>query len=170
MDGRVKTLHPHIHGGILARRDKSEHLDALNKHDIAPVDMIVANLYPLPRPLAGADFETCIENIDVGGPAMIRAGAKNHSLSVLSLTRRLSRGCSALEADGKVDAETRQRLAQKAFQQTAAYDQMIADWLTQQTQKTKPEQAEDRLNLSAQKTLDLRYGKPTTAGLYASGA
>ena len=80
MDGRVKTLHPHIHGGILARRDKSEHLDALNKHDIAPVDMIVANLYPFAQTVAaGADFETCIENIDIGGPAMIRAGAKNHS-------------------------------------------------------------------------------------------
>ena len=174
MDGRVKTLHPHIHGGILARRDKSEHLDALNKHDIAPVDMIVANLYPFAQTVAaGADFETCIENIDIGGPAMIRAGAKNHSyVSVVTDPADYHAVALALEADGTVDAETRQRLAQKAFQQTAAYDQMIADWLTQQTQKTKPEQAGYRLNLSAQKTLDLRYGENPhqTAALYASQA
>ncbi|GIS17979.1 MAG: hypothetical protein CM15mP119_3830 [Alphaproteobacteria bacterium] len=104
---------------------------------------------------------------------MIRAGAKNHSyVSVVTDPADYHAVALALEADGTVDAETRQRLAQKAFQQTAAYDQMIADWLTQQTQKTKPEQAEYRLNLSAQKTLDLRYGENPhqTAGLYASQA
>ena len=172
MDGRVKTLHPHIHGGILARRDKSEHLDALNKHEIAPVDMIVANLYPFAQAVAaGADFEECIENIDIGGPAMIRAGAKNHSyVSVVTDPADYNAIALALEADGTVDAETRQQLAQKAFRQTAAYDQMIANWLTQQIKNTKPEQTEYKLNLSAQKTLDLRYGENPhqTAELYAS--
>ncbi len=172
MDGRVKTLHPHIHGGILARRDKSEHLDALNKYEIVPVDMIVSNLYPFAETVAAdADFETCVENIDIGGPAMIRAAAKNHNfVSVLTDPKDYDAVALALEADGTVDAETRQQLAQKAFQQTAAYDQMIADWLTQQTQDKQSEQAEDRLYLSGKKTLDLRYGENPhqTAGLYAS--
>ena len=172
MDGRVKTLHPHIHGGILARRDKSEHLDALNKHNIAPLDLIVANLYPFAQTVgAGADFETCVENIDIGGPAMIRAAAKNHPfVSVVTDPADYDAVALALEAGGAVDAKTRHRLAQKAFQQTADYDQMIADWLTQQTQDTQPKQAEEWLNLSGRKTLDLRYGENPhqTASLYAS--
>ncbi len=172
MDGRVKTLHPHIHGGILARRDNSEHLDALNRHNITPVDIIVANLYPFAQTVkAGADFETCVENIDIGGPAIIRAAAKNHHfVSVISDPADYDLVAKALEADGTVDATTRQRLAQKAFQQTAAYDQMIADWLTKQTQDAQPEQAEGRLNLSARKALNLRYGENPhqTASLYAS--
>lgn len=172
MDGRVKTLHPHIHAAILARRDKSEHLHALNKHNITPVDMIVANLYPFAQTVAaGAEFETCVEKIDIGGPAMIRAGAKNHLfVSVVTDPADYDVVALALESDGTVDAETRQRLAQKAFQQTADYDQMIAEWLIRKTQKTQPKQAGDRLNLSGKKTLDLRYGENPhqTAGLYAS--
>lgn len=79
MEGRVKTLHPKIHGGILARRDKSDHIDAMGQNDILPIDMVVINLYPFAEVMkSGADFETCIENIDIGGPAMIRAAAKNH--------------------------------------------------------------------------------------------
>ena len=172
MDGRVKTLHPHIHGGILARRDKSEHLDVLSKHDIAPLDLIVANLYPFARTVAaGADFETCVENIDIGGPAMIRAAAKNHPF-VIVVTDPLDYDevALALETDCIIDAETRQRLAQKAFQQTAAYDQIVADWLSKQTLDTQPENAENRLNLFGQKMLDLRYGENPhqTASVYAS--
>ena len=105
--------------------------------------MIVANLYPFAQTVAaGADFETCVENIDIGGPAMIRAGAKNHHMSVLLLTLQIiMRSLWPLKL--MVQLMLNETTAgPKAFQQTAAYDQMIADWLTQQTQKTKPEQAE----------------------------
>lgn len=172
MNGRVKTLHPHIHGGILARRDKTNHLTALDEHDITPVDMVVANLYPFAQTVAsGADFETCVENIDIGGPAMVRAAAKNHPfVSVITDPADYEQIALALEDNGTVDADTRRKLAQKAFQQTATYDQMISDWLTQQIKHTQPIQAEHRLTLSAPKTLDLRYGENPhqTAGLYAS--
>ena len=173
MDGRVKTLHPKIHGGILGRRGTDD--GVMSAHEIPPIDLVVVNLYPFEATVARPDctLEDAVENIDIGGPAMIRAGAKNHSyVSVVTDPADYHAIALALEADGKVNAETRQQLAQKAFQQTTAYDQMIADWLTQQTQKTKPEQAEHRLNLSAQKMLDLRYGENPhqTAGLYASQA
>ncbi|MDP7642078.1 MAG: bifunctional phosphoribosylaminoimidazolecarboxamide formyltransferase/IMP cyclohydrolase, partial [Alphaproteobacteria bacterium] len=79
LDGRVKTLHPKVHGGILAVRDNAAHLDAMQAHDIPPIDLVVVNLYPFTETVAaGGDFETCIENIDIGGPTMIRAAAKNH--------------------------------------------------------------------------------------------
>ena len=174
MDGRVKTLHPHIHGGILARRDKQAHMDALDEHAIAPVDMIVANLYPFAQTIAaGADFETSVENIDIGGPAMIRAAAKNHPfVSVVTDPDDYEGVAAALETDGAVDAQTRRLLAKKAFAKTAAYDQMIADWLTPHCTGDDSDTAEVSLTISARKTLDLRYGENPhqTAGLYASSS
>ena len=171
MDGRVKTLHPHIHGGILARRDKQAHLDALAEHDIAAVDMIVANLYPFAQTVAsGADFETCVENIDIGGPAMIRAAAKNHPfVSVVTDPDDYDDIAEALARDAAIDADTRRRLATKAFALTAAYDQMITDWLSQQNSTAASGRDEEHYSFSARKTLALRYGENPhqSAGLYA---
>ena len=115
MDGRVKTLHPHIHGGILARRDKQTHIAALAEHDIAAVDMVVANLYPFARTVAsGADFETSVENIDIGGPAMIRAAAKNHPfVTVVTDPADYDAIAETLGHEAAIDAPTRRRLAQK---------------------------------------------------------
>ena len=175
MDGRVKTLHPHIHGGILARRDKQAHMDALGEYGIGQVDMIVANLYPFAQTIAaGADFETSVENIDIGGPAMIRAAAKNHPfVSVVTDPEDYDRLASAVEQDGGVDAATRRLLAQKAFAKTATYDQMIAQWLADHVASDdNDDQLHEHLSITGRKTLDLRYGENPhqTAGLYASAA
>ena len=174
MDGRVKTLHPHIHGGILARRDKQAHMAALDEHAIGPIDMIVANLYPFAQTIAaGADFETSVENIDIGGPAMIRAAAKNHPfVTVVTDPDDYDKLATALRQNGAVDAATRRQLAKKAFAKTAAYDQMIASWLTQHCAEDEADQAAEALAISARKTLDLRYGENPhqSAGLYASSA
>ena len=171
MDGRVKTLHPHIHGGILARRDKAAHMDALDEHAIGSVDMIVANLYPFAQTIAsGADFETSVENIDIGGPAMIRAAAKNHPfVTVVTDPDDYAKLADALKQQGAVDAATRRQLAKKAFAKTAAYDQIIADWLTAHCAEDEAGEKTETLVISARKTLNLRYGENPhqTAGLYA---
>src|ERR1700750_1311418 len=123
MDGRVKTLHPKVHGGLLAIRDNKEHASAMAAHGIAPIDLLVVNLYPFEATVAkGAGFEECIENIDVGGPAMIRAAAKNHAQVAVvvdtqdyaTVVDELSRG------KGAVTLELRERLAAKGYARTAA--------------------------------------------------
>ena len=130
MDGRVKTLHPSIHGGILARRDAENagaHLAELAAQGIAPIDLVCVNLYPFRETLAsGADHETVIENIDIGGPAMIRAAAKNHA-SVLVLVDPAD---YALALQDTVELKERQRLAAKAYAHTAAYDAAISAYLS----------------------------------------
>jgi len=131
-DGRVKTLHPKIHGGILARRDSPDHRAALDAHAIAPIDLVVVNLYPFEETLAaGADAASCIENIDIGGPAMVRAAAKNHDF-VTVVTRPDDYGAVLEDMgahDGATTASLRARLAAAAFAHTAAYDAVIAAWL-----------------------------------------
>ena len=131
MDGRVKTLHPKVHGGLLAIRENPEHEAAMLAHNIAPIDLLVVNLYPFEATVAqGADYDTCIENIDIGGPAMIRAAAKNHAdvavvVDVADYTPMLA------ELDAQAGATTlslRRRLAQKAYARTAAYDAAISNW------------------------------------------
>jgi phosphoribosylaminoimidazolecarboxamide formyltransferase / IMP cyclohydrolase len=131
MDGRVKTLHPAVHGGLLAMRGNAQHAAAMRAHDIRPIDILVVNLYPFEQTVAGgADFAACIENIDIGGPAMIRAAAKNHDdVAVLvdaadyaALRDELAR------YDGMTTLALRRRLAAKAFARTAAYDAAIANW------------------------------------------
>jgi phosphoribosylaminoimidazolecarboxamide formyltransferase/IMP cyclohydrolase len=130
LDGRVKTLQPKIHGGILARRDDPAHMATLEAHGIAPIDLVVVNLYPFQATVAsGADPATCIENIDIGGPAMIRASAKNHAdVAIVTDPADYATVLAALAAGG-IDAALRRELARKAFAHTAAYDAAIADWL-----------------------------------------
>ncbi len=133
MDGRVKTLHPAVHGGLLAVRDNPEHQAALAAHGLAPIDLLVVNLYPFEATLAaGQPYDACVENIDVGGPAMIRAAAKNHAdVAVVVDVGDYAGILAELEASaGALGAETRRRLAQKAFARTASYDAAIANWLS----------------------------------------
>jgi phosphoribosylaminoimidazolecarboxamide formyltransferase/IMP cyclohydrolase len=132
LDGRVKTLHPTIHGGLLARRDRPDHLAALAERRIAPIDLLVCNLYPFAETVAsGATSEDCVENIDIGGVAMIRAAAKNYdAVTIVTDPADYDRVLAELLAGaGTVGAETRRSLAHKAFALTAAYDAAIAEWM-----------------------------------------
>jgi phosphoribosylaminoimidazolecarboxamide formyltransferase/IMP cyclohydrolase len=133
MDGRVKTLHPKVHGGILARRDLPTHVDAMRKHDIPPIDLVVVNLYPFEQTVARADctFDDAIENIDIGGPTMVRAAAKNHGAVTIVVDNTDYDVVLAemREHRGAVSDATRRRLAMKAFEHTARYDGAIANYL-----------------------------------------
>src|SRR6202162_2285798 len=131
MAGRVKTLHPAVHGGLLAMRDNAVHTDAMRAHNIRPIDLLVVNLYPFEATTArGADFATCIENIDIGGPAMIRAAAKNHD----DVAGGVEAGDYQAVLDelaahqGATTLTLRRRLAAKAYARTAAYDAAISNW------------------------------------------
>jgi phosphoribosylaminoimidazolecarboxamide formyltransferase/IMP cyclohydrolase len=132
MDGRVKTLHPKVHGGLLAVRDKAEHRAALDAHAIGQIDLLVVNLYPFEATIAsGADYATVIENIDIGGPAMIRSAAKNHAyVTVVVDPADYPLVLEAIRAGG-VPYQMRQKLAAKAYARTAAYDAVIAGWFAQ---------------------------------------
>jgi phosphoribosylaminoimidazolecarboxamide formyltransferase/IMP cyclohydrolase len=129
MDGRVKTLHPKVHGGLLAIRDKAEHRAALDAHGIGEIDLLVCNLYPFEATIAsGADYDTTIENIDIGGPAMIRSSAKNHAfVTVIVDPADYAPVLEAIKAGG-VPYAMRQKLAAKAYARTAAYDSVISGW------------------------------------------
>ena len=132
MDGRVKTLHPKVHGGLLALRGNKEHLAAMEAHGIAPIDLLVVNLYPFEETVAkGADYADCIENIDIGGPAMIRAAAKNHeAVSVVVDVADYDALLAELNAnDDRTTMAFRQRLAQIAYARTAAYDAAVSTWM-----------------------------------------
>jgi phosphoribosylaminoimidazolecarboxamide formyltransferase / IMP cyclohydrolase len=163
MEGRVKTLHPRIHGGILARRDNEDHLRAMQEHGIPPIDMVVVNLYPFEQAVArpGCTMEEAIENIDIGGPAMVRAAAKNHAFVAVvtdpadyrSLIDKMRR------ANGKLPLAERYALAAKAFSHTAEYDGMISSWLTARNARDEARQFPDRLNLQLRLAQALRYGE-----------
>ncbi len=132
MDGRVKTLHPNVHGGILAIRDEDEHQRAMQENGILPIDMVVSNLYPFENTIASeADYATCVENIDIGGPAMIRASAKNHAyITIITNPGDYNEIAELLDAnDGSLPYASRQKLAQRAYARTAAYDTAISNWL-----------------------------------------
>ncbi len=168
LDGRVKTLHPAIHGGILARREDPEHLRQLERHGIAAIDLVAVNLYPFEETAArgGASPEAVVEQIDVGGPAMIRAAAKNHaSVAVLVEPAQYRPVLDELAArGGELSAETRRRLAQEAFRRTAQYDAAIAAWLRAPA-APRPPAAEAAplfppvLRLEAERVAALRYGE-----------
>src|SRR6202011_1827864 len=135
MDGRVKTLHPKVHGGLLAIRDNAEHGQAMKAHGIAPIDLLVVNLYPFEATVdKGADFEECVENIDIGGPAMIRAAAKNHDdVAVIVDPEDYPGVLLELDAfDGATSLAMRQYYAAKAYARTAAYDAAISNWFAEQ--------------------------------------
>jgi phosphoribosylaminoimidazolecarboxamide formyltransferase/IMP cyclohydrolase len=131
MDGRVKTLHPKVHGGLLGVRDNTEHAAAMEEHEIAPIDLVVVNLYPfLNTVMSGADRNTIIENIDIGGPSMVRSAAKNHA-HVAIVTDPADYAALVAELDsngGSTSLELRKKLAAKAYAQTAAYDSTISQW------------------------------------------
>ena len=132
MDGRVKTLHPAVHGGLLALRDNAEHLAAMEAHGIGPIDLLVVNLYPFEETVAkGAGYDDCIENIDIGGPAMIRAAAKNHGfVTVIVDVQDYDALLAELDAnDDRTTLAFRQRQAQIAYARTAAYDAAVSTWL-----------------------------------------
>ncbi len=158
MNGRVKTLHPMIHGGILANRDKDAHMEALDHHGIAPIDLVVVNLYPFEQTVrAGAVFDDCIENIDIGGPTLIRAAAKNHgSVAVVTDPDDYVRVMDDMHHnDGATSGTLRRELAVTAFAHTAAYDAAIAAWFARQQDEAYPE----RLIVSAERRQLLRYGE-----------
>jgi phosphoribosylaminoimidazolecarboxamide formyltransferase/IMP cyclohydrolase len=161
MDGRVKTLHPKIHGGLLGRRDLAAHRQAMAAHDIAAIDLLAVNLYPFRETLAsGAAREACIENIDIGGPAMIRAAAKNHDF-VTVLTDPADYPAVIAEmtaAGGTTSLALRRRLAARAYAHTASYDAAIATWMA--AEESEDETAlPDSLTLTAELAERLRYGE-----------
>ncbi|MXV44880.1 bifunctional phosphoribosylaminoimidazolecarboxamide formyltransferase/IMP cyclohydrolase [Saccharibacter sp. 17.LH.SD] len=161
LDGRVKTLVPWIHGGILGRRDKEDHLAQMAEHQIAPIDLVCVNLYPFAATVAsGADDETCVENIDIGGPAMVRAAAKNFShVAILTDPSQYSAFQEAL-AQGGTTFEERRQWAAAAYAHTARYDGMIARWFAQQTAETEAEAIlPPVLTLSGERGELLRYGE-----------
>ncbi len=171
MDGRVKTLHPKVHGGILARRDSEAHLEAMSAHDISAIDLVVVNLYPFEATVSsGADFATCIENIDIGGPAMVRAAAKNHDfVGIVTDPADYEAVLSDLEAQGgALSGELRHRLAAKAYGHTAFYDSMIARWMEGTRGETFPE----LLTIGGRLKNTLRYGENPhqKAAFYCGGA
>jgi len=158
MDGRVKTLQPKIHGGLLAVRGNAEHERAMTEHDIGAIDLLVVNLYPFEATVArGASFDDCIENIDIGGPALIRAASKNHAFVSVVVDpgdyRRLIDEMG--ENGGATTAAFRQQLAAKAYARTGAYDAAIASWFAQQTGETWPE----RIVISGTRKQTMRYGE-----------
>ena len=158
MDGRVKTLHPLVHGGILARRTDPAHQAAMEEHGIAPIDLIVVNLYPFEATVAvGADFETCIENIDIGGPAMIRSAAKNHeSVTVVTDPDDYPAVIEAMtDNDGATTADLRRRLAAAAYARTASYDAAIGAWFAAETDDPLPK----RFSIAGNRAQIMRYGE-----------
>ncbi len=132
LDGRVKTLHPKVHGGILARRADESHQSQIEEHGIEPIDLVCVNLYPFAEVTArGCSFEEAIENIDIGGPSMVRSAAKNHAdVTIVVDPADYAEVLAEIESAGGVTEATRRRLAGKAFRATAAYDGMIADYLS----------------------------------------
>jgi len=158
MDGRVKTLHPKVHGGLLAIRANQEHASAMKSHGIAPIDLLVVNLYPFEATVEkGADFAECIENIDIGGPAMIRAAAKNHDdVAVVVDASDYPAVLDELKANqGATTRTLRRKLAAKAYARTAAYDAAISNWFTGELNTEAP----DFRSLGGRLIQALRYGE-----------
>ncbi len=163
LDGRVKTLHPKIHGGLLYIRGKVEHEAAAKKNDIKPIDLVAVNFYPFEQTIArpGVTLAEAIENIDIGGPSMLRSAAKNHeSVSVIVDPTDYADVAEEIKANGNTTLGLRQKLAAKVFVRTAAYDQAIADYLGKQFGRLEKAGAfPDELRISANKSQSLRYGE-----------
>ncbi len=163
LDGRVKTLHPTVHGGILARRDVDEHMQMLAAHGIATIDLVVVNLYPFRQTVAraGCTLDEAIENIDIGGPAMVRSAAKNwqHVGVVVDPDDYAALSDELARSDGVLGDATRFRLAQKAFAHTSAYDGAISNWLSARGVDGAVAAFPQSLRLAGEKLQDLRYGE-----------
>jgi phosphoribosylaminoimidazolecarboxamide formyltransferase/IMP cyclohydrolase len=180
MDGRVKTLVPKIHGGILARRNEASHAEAMRAHGIGGIDLVVVNLYPFEATVArGADFATCIENIDIGGPALIRAAAKNHDfVTVVVDPDDYDEVSAAMETNGGATAlALRRKLAVKAYARTGAYDAAIANWAHAATRGAEIKGGDDgffpwRVHVTGELVQSLRYGENPhqAAAFYSDGS
>ncbi len=170
MDGRVKTLHPKVHGGLLAIRGNREHAAAMEQHHIKPIDLLVVNLYPFEATVAkGAAFDDCVENIDIGGPAIIRAAAKNHGdVTVVVEPTDYEKVLDEMARHkGMVSLELRKRLAAKAYARTAAYDAAISNWFA----GTLHDEAPDYRAFGGRLIQPLRYGEnPHQTRRFLSGA
>ncbi|MEP0154153.1 bifunctional phosphoribosylaminoimidazolecarboxamide formyltransferase/IMP cyclohydrolase [Pseudophaeobacter sp.] len=170
MDGRVKTLHPMVHGGLLALRDNADHVKAMDEHGIGPIDLLVVNLYPFEETVAkGADYDTCIENIDIGGPAMIRAAAKNHGdvTVVVDVADYDAVLADMDQNNGATDPAYRRKLAQIAYARTAAYDAAVSTWLAGALELEAPR----RRAFAGELKQTLRYGENShqKAAFYTDG-
>ena len=164
MEGRVKTLHPKIHGGLLCRRDKADHLDAAKAHGIDLIDLVVVNLYPFEQTVAkkGVHFEEAIENIDIGGPSMLRSAAKNHESVTVVVDHNDYPAVLAAFAEPAALAALRRKLALKVFQRTGAYDTAIAKYLESQADEPSLDALSglpETLTLTYKKAQSLRYGE-----------
>lgn len=168
MNGRVKTLHPKVHGGLLGMRDNPEHVAAMEEHDIAPIDLVVVNLYPfLSTVMSGADRDIVIENIDIGGPSMVRSAAKNHAhVAIITDPADYAELLAELDSNGGATTiELRRKLAAKAFARTAEYDSTISQWFAFADQN---ERWPANWTFSSTLKMPLRYGENPhqTAALY----
>ena len=171
MDGRVKTLHPVVHGGLLALRDDAAHVASMGEHGIGAIDLLVVNLYPFEATVAGgADYDTAIENIDIGGPAMIRAAAKNHRfVSVVVDVEDYAAVLAELDAhDGQTSYAFRQRLALTAYSRTGAYDAAVSAWMAGALEEATPR----RRVFAGRLAQSLRYGENPhqAAAFYTDGS
>jgi phosphoribosylaminoimidazolecarboxamide formyltransferase / IMP cyclohydrolase len=174
LDGRVKTLHPKVHGGILAQRHNPEHVAKLKEHRIAPIDLVVVNLYPFEATVArGASFEEVVENIDIGGPSMVRAAAKNHrDVGVVVDPADYAAILDELRSnDAALSDATRFRLFRKAFEHTARYDGAISNYFSSLDEELKPTPWGGRVNIQLTKVQDMRYGENPhqRAAFYSTG-
>ncbi|HVV27925.1 MAG TPA: bifunctional phosphoribosylaminoimidazolecarboxamide formyltransferase/IMP cyclohydrolase [Rhizomicrobium sp.] len=175
MDGRVKTLHPMVHGGLLALRDKDDHAAAMREHGIAGIDLLVCNLYPFEATVArGADFDETIENIDIGGPAMTRSAAKNHDwVTVVVDVEDYQAVLDEMAANGGgTTAALRRKLAQRAFARTAAYDAAVSNWFAGELAKDGDREPPRRRAFGGLLRQDLRYGENPhqEAAFYVDGS
>ena len=171
MDGRVKTLHPMVHGGLLALRDNPGHVAAMEAHGIAPIDLLIVNLYPFEETVAkGADYDTCVENIDIGGPAMIRAAAKNHAhVTVVVDVEDYDKVLGDMDQHGGATCpEFRRKLAQRAYARTAAYDAAVSTWMAEAIDEPAPR----RRAFAGTLAQVLRYGENPhqSAAFYTDGS
>jgi phosphoribosylaminoimidazolecarboxamide formyltransferase/IMP cyclohydrolase len=175
MDGRVKTLHPNVHGGLLSLRDKKDHAEAMKAHGIEGIDLLVCNLYPFEATVArGADFETTIENIDIGGPAMTRSAAKNHDwVTVVVDVEDYKAVLDEMTANGGATTlALRRLLAQRAFARTAAYDAAVSNWFAGELQKDGDKNPPRRRSFGGLLRQPLRYGENPhqEAAFYVDGS
>ncbi len=170
MDGRVKTLHPAVHGGLLALRDDAAHVAAMDAHGIGPIDLLVVNLYPFEATVAaGGDYAACVENIDIGGPAMIRAAAKNHAfVTVVVDVEDYSDVLAEMDRTGGTSLAFRQRCAQTAYARTAAYDAAVSTWMAGAIGAETPR----RRAVAGTLAQSLRYGENPhqSAAFYVDGS
>src|SRR5574343_58189 len=171
LDGRVKTLHPKVHGGLLARRDVPEHTTALKAHNIDTIDLLIVNLYPFEATVAkpGCTLADAIENIDIGGPAMVRSAAKNwQDVTVLTDASQYAKVLEELKADGKTSDKTRFAASVAAFNRIAQYDAASSNYLSPRTEDGAQAEYPGQMNSSFVKVQDLRYGENShqTAALY----